>query len=87
MNCKGYKLDQKILKDTVLRSTTDNNQSLRNQRLNTISLKTLFSMKEGIKHTLLFLKSTRIVTRRWILGTLEEERGEEVGWGDIERNV
>ena len=50
-----------------------------------VTLRTLLTTKEGIRNILIFLKNTRIATRRWILGDREEEEEGEVGWGDIER--
>ena len=40
----------------------------------------LLCTRQGIKNTLQFLKQTRVATRKWILGEIEER---EEGWGDI----
>ena len=35
--------------------------------------KVLFTTKEGIRTTLLFLKKTKVATRKWLLGEIEDE--------------
>ena len=50
-----------------------------------VTLRTLLTTKEGIRNTLIFLKNTRIATRKWILGDREEGEEGEGEWGDIER--
>ena len=49
-----------------------------------VTIYTLFNTSEGIKNVLNFIKNTRICTRKWILGTVEDEEVHEGGWGDLE---
>ena len=49
-----------------------------------VTIRTLFNTTEGIKNVLNFIKNTRICTRKWILGTVEDEEVHEGGWGDLE---
>ena len=49
-----------------------------------VTIRTVFKTTEGIKNVLNFLKSTRIYTRKWILGTVEDEEVHGGGWGDLE---
>jgi len=39
--------------------------------------KVLFTIKKGIKATLLFLKKTKVATRKWLLGEAEVEDEKE----------
>ena len=49
-----------------------------------VTIRTLFNTTETIKNVLNFIKNTRICTRKWILGTVEDEEVHEGGWGDLE---
>ena len=49
-----------------------------------VTIRTLFNTTEGIKNVLNFIKNTRICTRKWILGTVEDEEVHRGGWGDLE---
>ena len=49
-----------------------------------VTIYTLFNTGEGIKNVLNFIKNTCICTRKWILGTVEDEEVHERGWGDLE---
>ena len=49
-----------------------------------VTLRTLFNTDEDIKNVLNFIKNSRICTRKWILGTMEDEEVHIGGWGDLE---
>ena len=49
-----------------------------------LTISTFFDKIEGIKNVLKFIKNTRICTRKWILGTVEDEEMHRGGWGDLE---
>ena len=59
--CQYFKKDQSELKS-----------QLRSINLS-YTAKVLFTTKEGIKATLLFLKKTRVATRKWLLEEAEDE--------------
>ena len=91
MSCKQYKAEQKHLKNAVLKTKTGPGPgpgprpgpgpgSGANMDL---SLKRLLCTGEGIRATLAFLKETKIATRKWMLG----EVNEELEWGSIDREV
>jgi hypothetical protein len=44
----------------------------------------LINTKKSIKHTLQYLKNTKIATRKWLLDDIEEEINYR--WGDIDTN-
>ena len=50
-----------------------------------VTICTLFNRSENIKNVLNFIKNTRICTRKWILGTVEDEEVHGGGWGDLEK--
>ena len=49
-----------------------------------ITLQTSFNTNKSIKSVLNFMKNTRICTRKWIPGTVENEEVHGGGWGDLE---
>ena len=49
-----------------------------------VTIRTLFNTTEVIKNVLSFIKNTRICTREWILGTVEDEEVYGGGWGVLE---
>ena len=49
-----------------------------------VTTRTFFNTTENIKNVLNFIKTTRICTRKWILGTVENEEVYGGGWGDLE---
>ena len=62
LNCQHFKEKQQTLK-----------QSLEKGQVN---LRILLNTVKGIKNTLIFLKNTRIATRKWILGDSEIDERE-----------
>ena len=51
---------------------------------NSVAIHTSFNTSEGIKNVLNFIKNTRICTRKWILGIVEDEEMHGGGWGNLE---
>ena len=49
-----------------------------------VTIRTLFNINKGIKNVLNFIKNTHMCTRKWILGTVEDEYMHGGGWGDLE---
>ena len=49
-----------------------------------VMIRMLFNTTKGIKNVLKFIKNTRICTRKWILGIVEDEEVHGGGWGDLE---
>ncbi|SLM36587.1 hypothetical protein LPUS_06176 [Lasallia pustulata] len=78
-----YRAEQKTLRNTVLKSKTGPGPGSGPGSNNKLSLKRLLCTREGIKATLAFLKETRIATRKWMVG----EVNEEMEWGSIDREV
>ena len=64
--CQYFKKEQSELKN-----------QLRSANL-PYTAKVLFTTQEGIKAVLQFLKKTKVGTRKWLLGELEDEEIEEV---------
>ena len=83
MSCKQYRAEQKTLKNAVLKSKTGPGPGTGPGSNNELSPKRLLCTREGIKATLAFLKETRIATRKWMVG----EVNEEIEWGSINREV
>jgi len=48
-----------------------------------LGLATLLMTKVGIKYTIQYIKETKIGTRKWILGHLDDEIEFTGGWGDL----
>ena len=76
LSCKQLSAERRDLREAIRKEGT-----LRNEQL---TLQMLLCTKVSVKHTLNFLKTTRIATRRWILGNVREEE-EEIEWEEIER--
>ena len=51
----------------------------------TINLNMLFNTKIGNDILIKFIVNNKIVTRKWILGQLDDEIVETEGWGEIEQ--
>ena len=49
-----------------------------------MTIRRLFNITESIKNVLNFIKTTRVCTRKWILGIVEDEEVHGGGWGDLE---
>jgi len=69
INCRHYFNERQLL--------------IKNMKI-PVTLRTLFNTTEGIKNTMEFLKNTKICTRKWNLGTLDDEIEYGGGWGDLE---
>ena len=67
LNCSLYKEEQKQLKQQM-------SESKRERKMRQVTLQQLFNTNRGIECTLKYLKETRIATRRWILGEIEERQ-------------
>ena len=50
----------------------------------TINLNMLFNIKIGNDIFIKFIVNNKIVSRKWILGQLDDEIFETGGWGEIE---
>ena len=72
LDCKHYRDEQRELRQLV-KDTSDR-----------AFMQWLFTTTEGIPAALGYLKTTRVATRRWILGTAEELQLESQGWQTIE---
>ena len=81
LNCKIYKAEQKTLKNAVLQSKSKPGTGSNSE----LSLRRLLCTGEEIRNTLAFLDQTKIATRKWILGEIEEE--EELEWESVDREV
>ena len=57
---------------------------LKELKVKKVTLSLLLHTKIGIEKTLVFLKDTRIATRKWHLERLEEEEEEEEEWVSID---
>lgn len=62
--CLYFKKEQRVLKNQLYKEGLVSN------------IKMLFTTKQGIKAVLQFLKTTRVGTRKWLLGEVNEEEGE-----------
>ena len=47
----------------------------------------LFSTKDGLKHLVKFLEITKVATRKWLLGDIDDSNVETeiAAWGNLER--
>ena len=53
--------------------------------IGSINMKILFNTKIGMRQLIKFLTTTKIATRKWILGTLNDEVIDTGGWGEIDQ--
>ena len=69
INCNHFRNQQVIL--------------IKNMKSHTQLIKALFTTTKKLKHLIDFLKSTNVVTRRWILGEIDQN-ADRFGWGELE---
>ena len=86
MSYKQYKAEQKLLRNTVLEIKTRHETESESELNTELSLKRLLCTEKRIKATLVFLKETKVATRRWILEK-EERESEEIKWKNIDREI
>ncbi|MBD0343042.1 MAG: hypothetical protein ICV61_19870 [Microcoleus sp. Co-bin12] len=88
-NCNDQCNDTQNPKHLIIncRHTRDErSQLIKKMKPQATTLHTLFGTNEGLKNLAEFLKITKIATRKWLLGQLDDENeGDEFGWGDLQR--
>ncbi len=90
-NCNGQCNDTQNPKHLLINcrhTQNERSQLIKKMKPQTITLHTLFGTNEGLKNLAEFLKITKIATRKWLLGQLNEDDegdGDGFGWGDLQR--